>query len=101
MPAREVKDKELAFVFLEVDEGKEEKIMDELLKFDEVREVHEITGEKDILVVLEIKREMILSLPVPEPQKIAEFVTHKIAKVRGVRKTDTIIPTSSRVKTNA
>ncbi len=59
-----------AFVFLEVQLGKEQKVMEELLKFPEVKEVHEITGENDIIAVLETERDIL----VPTTQKIADFV---------------------------
>jgi DNA-binding Lrp family transcriptional regulator len=95
MPIEEMKRNERSFVLINVEPGREEKVMNELLKFDEVREAHEITGEKDIIVVLETERDMVA----PGSEKIVNFVTHKIAKIHGVRGTDTIIPTTSKIKT--
>ena len=94
MPVEELKKTARAFVFLEVALGKEQKVMEELLEFSEVKEVHEITGEKDVLAVVEIERDIV----VPGAQKIADFVTDKIGKIHGIRETQTIIPTMSKIK---
>jgi len=83
-----------AFVFLEVQLGKEQKVMEELLKFPEVKEVHEITGEDDIIAVLDTPRDIL----VPTTQKIADFVSEKIGKIHGIKDTETIIPTKSKIK---
>lgn len=95
MSIEEMKRNERSFVLINVEAGKEERVMNELLRFNEVKEVHEITGEKDILVVLETKRDMVA----PGSERIANFVTHKIARIHGVTETDTIIPTASKIKT--
>ena len=94
MPVEELKKTARAFVLLEVALGKEQKVMEELLEFSEVKEVHEITGEKDVLAVIEIERDIV----VPGAQKIADFVTDKIGKIHGIRETQTIIPTMSKIK---
>jgi DNA-binding Lrp family transcriptional regulator len=95
MPAEEMKRNERAFIMIEVEPGREDEIMRQLLKFEEVKEAHEITGEKDILVVLEIEKDIVA----PGLEKIANFVTHKVSKINGVRDTETIIPTASWIKT--
>jgi DNA-binding Lrp family transcriptional regulator len=83
-----------AFVFLSVDLGREERIMKKLSKLEEVEEVHVITGEKDLIVVLEIEREVL----VPDSRRVSEFVRNKIAMIHGVKDTETLIPTNSMVK---
>jgi len=95
LPIEEMKKNERAFVLINVEPGKEEKVMNELLKFDEVKEAHEITGKQDIIAVLETERDIVA----PGSKTIVNFVTHKIAKIHGVQETDTIIPTTSKIKT--
>ena len=93
MRIEEMKRTARAFVLIEVELGKEDEVMEKLLKFNEVTEVHEITDKKDLLAVLKIERDLV----VPSTHMI-EFVTHKIAKTQGIRETETIIPTMSKIK---
>jgi DNA-binding Lrp family transcriptional regulator len=94
MKVKEMSRKARAFVLLAVDLGKEEKVMEKLLKFDEVKEAHVIPGEKDLMIVLETEREII----VPNSTRISDFVTNKIARIPGVLDTETILPTKSKIK---
>lgn len=95
MCIEEMKRTARAFVLIEVELGKEDEVMEKVLKFNGVTEVHEITGKKDLLAVLEIERDLV----VPSTHMITEFVTHKIAKTQGIRETETIIPTMSKIET--
>jgi len=94
MSAREMKRKARAFVLLSVELGKEEEVMEKLLKIGEVKEVHIITGEKDLIVVLETERELV----VPSSKKITDLISRRIASINGVQDTETIIPTLSKTK---
>jgi len=94
MSAREMKRKARAFVLLSVELGKEEEVMEKLLKIGEVKEVHIITGEKDLIVVLETEREIV----VPSSKKITDLISRRIASINGVQDTETIIPTLSKTK---
>ena len=68
-------------------------IVQKLISFDEVKEVHMLTGEKDLLVVIEIETDLLM-----ESENILDVVINKIGKLKDVEKTDTIIPTMSRYK---
>ena len=94
MSAREMKRKARAFVLLSVALGKEEEVLEKLLKIGEVKEVHIITGEKDLIVVLETERELV----VPSSKKITDLISRRIASINGVQDTETIIPTHSKTK---
>ncbi|MDH5481685.1 MAG: Lrp/AsnC ligand binding domain-containing protein [Candidatus Bathyarchaeota archaeon] len=94
MPVEDLKRTVRAFVLLKVELGKEQKVMEDLLKLAEVKEVHEIPGQYDVLVVLDFKRDMLA----PSTQKIADFVSGTIGKIHGVHDSDTMMPTRSRVK---
>ena len=86
-----------AFVFIEVQPGKEENVLKTLLKYDEVIEAHYIAGEYDILVLLEIDlhgKGIIFS----DQEIISKFVIEKIRKLDAVQDTNTVIPTYSVTK---
>ena len=97
LSAHEMKGRHKAFVFIDVTPGKDRQVMDRLLKYDEVAEVHLIPGQYDLLVVLEFElygREIFVS-----PQEaISKFVIEKIRTLRGVLDTNTIYPTLSMTK---
>ncbi len=94
MGARVMRGKHRAFVFIDVNPGKEKKVAEELLKNNEVVEVHMITGEYDILTVLEF--ELYAKQIFTSFQEIAsKFVLDKIRKLGYVQDTKTIIPSHS------
>ena len=78
------------FVFVDTDPHADEKVEDRLLEFDEVVEVHYISGEYDILAVVEIDLhgKAIFSTV----QEIAQQVIEKIRRIRGVRDTNSMVP---------
>ena len=45
-----------AFIYIDVKPGKEKQLLENILQFDEVLEAHLISGQYDVLVVLEVKR---------------------------------------------
>ena len=82
-----------AFVFLNVEVKKLNDIVEDLIEFKEIKEVHVVTGAKDLLAVIEAEVS-----PVRQSEEIIDFVVNKIGKLKGVIDTDTIIPTKSRYK---
>ena len=94
MSAKEMKRKARAFVLIETDPGKEKEVMEKLLKFDEVKEVHLYAGEMDLIAVLEIEREIV----VPSSKRITDFVIDKIQSIGEIQDTETLIPTFSKTK---
>ena len=94
MGAKVMRGKHRAFVFVDVNPGKEKKVAEELLKNDEVVEVHMITGEYDILTVLEFElyaKQIFSSFQ----ETASTFVLDKIRKLGYVQDTKTIIPSYS------
>lgn len=94
MTAEEMKRKARAFVLIETEPGKEKEVLEKLLEFNEVKEVHIYAGEMDLIAVLETEREVI----VPSSEKITDFVIEKISSIRGIQDTETLIPTYSKTK---
>jgi len=97
MSTHEMKGKHKAFVFVDVAPGKDKKVLENLLKYDEVIEAHLVPGQYDVLVVLEFElygREIFVSAQ----ETISKFVIEKIRKLRDVRDTTTIFPSFSVTK---
>ena len=93
MTVHEMKRETRAFVYIDVNPGKEKEVLDKLLKHDEVIEAHIIAGQElyDVLVLLRIEREVFES----PTKKISEFVINTIRQLREVRETNTLIPAIS------
>jgi len=97
MSAHEMRGIHRAFVFVDVAPGKEKRVLEKLLKYDEVIEAHLISGQYDVLAVLEFElygREIFVSAQ----ETISKFVIEKIRKLREVRDTNTIFPSFSITK---
>ena len=83
-----------AFVLLKVDPGYEKDVVDDLMKVDEVKEVHIVPGEWDLLVVVESEKEVVL----PSDEKVYALVLDKIEKTKHVRDTLTMVSHFSKSK---
>ena len=95
MSAHEMKHKNRAFILIDIKPGEEKKILEQLMKYDEVIEAHIVLGQEfGLIAVLEIQREI---LETPQ-EKILKIVVEKIRKTRGVRDTKTIISAFSLTK---
>ena len=97
MSVHEVRGKYKAFVFIDVNPGKDRKVLENLMKHDEVVEAHLIPGQYDVLVVLEFElygRTIFASAQ----ETVSKFVIEKIRKLKDVRDTNTIYPTFSVTK---
>ena len=66
-----------AFVFIETKPGTEYKVVEKLLKFDEVIETHIYQGKLDIIAVLEMNRDIVA----PGNKKIADYVIKTIQHI--------------------
>ncbi len=83
-----------AFIMININFSTDMKILDKLFAIEEVQEVHSVHGTIDILVKLILKRDFLAS----DAETIAEFLDHKIRKINGINRTQTIIPGVSLVK---
>lgn len=73
--------------------AREEEVMEELLKFKEVTEVHVISGQYDLLAVAEID---LHGTPIfSTVQELSQKLVRKIRQVSGIRDTNTIVPFTS------
>ena len=97
MSTHVMKGKRRAFIFITIAPGSEEAFVKRIMRYDEVVETHLIVGEYDVLAVLEFEvygRALLWSVQ----EIVSNFVLEKIRKLKGVRDTNTIIPTRSVTK---
>ena len=84
-----------AFILMNVKAKNEFRIMEKLFALKEVREIHSVHGDVDIIVKFVLTRDLLTS----DSEIIAQFV-HKIRSISGVTSTQTLIPGVSKVKEN-
>jgi len=83
-----------AFIQLLVQARKENRIIERLFELDEVREIHSVHGDIDILVKIVLTRDLLIS----DAETIGQFVHENIRQIAGVNSTKTLIPGFSKVK---
>lgn len=84
----------IAFVLITVKAKSEYRIMDKLFQLEEVREIHSVHGEVDILVKVVLTRDLLTS----DAEIIGNFVHDNIRGISGVNHTRTLIPGYSKTK---
>jgi hypothetical protein len=84
-----------AFVLINVAAKKEMRLVDKLFKLDEVKEVHSVHGNVDIIAKIVLKRDLVSS----DAETIGDFVHGKIRQISGVISSQTLIPGYSKQKT--
>lgn len=85
-----------AFVLMNVAAKNEQTIMEKLFALNEVREVHSIHGDADVLVKVVLTRDLLSS----DAEIISEFVQGQMRQISGVISTKTLIPGRSMIKAN-
>ncbi|MFZ7125450.1 MAG: Lrp/AsnC ligand binding domain-containing protein [Desulfobacterales bacterium] len=84
-----------AFVLMNVKGGKNEhRIMEKLYSLKEIREIHSIHGNVDILIKVVLTRDLLSS----DAEIISEFVHDQLRQIPGVLSTQTLIPGRSMIK---
>lgn len=83
-----------AFIQLLVQARKEDRIVEKLFELDEVREIHSVHGDIDILVKVVLSRDLLIS----DAETIGQFVHEKIRQMPGIISSKTLIPSFSKVK---
>ena len=83
-----------AFILLKVNPGTEKQVIDELLKITEVKVVHVVPGEWDLLAEVEAEKEIV----VPSDQKVYNVVMDKIGKLDHIQDTNTMVSQFSKAK---
>ena len=83
-----------AFVLIKVAPGHEQEVVDDLMKVPDIREVHIVPGDWDIIAVVSSQREIV----VPSDEKVYKLVLDKISKIKHVQDTNTMVSQFSKSK---
>ena len=83
-----------AFVLIIVKAKSEYRIMDKLFVHDEVKELHGVHGDVDIIAKIVLTRDLLSS----DAEIIGQFVHNHIRGISGVSSTQTLIPGYSKIK---
>jgi hypothetical protein len=82
------------FVLMNVKAKNEEKLIDRLFAYDEIKELYSVHGSADLLLKVVLTRDLLSS----DAEVISNFVHNHIRQVPGVVSTETLIPGYSRIK---
>lgn len=85
-----------AFVLINVSAKKEIRLVDKLINLEEVKEVHSVHGNVDIIAKVVLKRDLVSS----DAETIGDFVHNRIRQLAGVISTQTLIPGYSKQKSD-
>jgi len=83
-----------AFILMNVQAKREHKIVEKLFELDEVREIHSVHGDVDLLVKVKLTRDLLSS----DAEMISHFVHDEVRQLTGVISTKTLIPGFSKSK---
>ena len=83
-----------AFILMNVQAKKEFKVVDKIFELEEVREVHSVHGDVDILIKIVLSRDLLSS----DAEILSQFVHEQIRQLPGVVSTQTLIPGYSKIK---
>jgi len=81
-------------ILMNVQASKEIKLMDKLFEQAEVKEVHSVHGDVDLVVKVVLTRDLLSS----DAEIISQFVHEKVRQLPGVVSTKTLIPGISKIK---
>ena len=84
----------IAFVLINVKAKSEYRVIDKLFVHDEVKEMHSVHGDVDIIAKIVLRRDLLSS----DAEIIGQFVHENIRGISGVTSTQTLIPGFSKVK---
>ena len=82
------------FILMKVQAKKEIKLMEKIYELEPVREIHSVHGDVDMLVKVELTRDLLSS----DAEIISQFVHDQIRQLPGVSSTTTLIPGISKIK---
>lgn len=83
-----------AFVLIKVAPGHEEKVVEDLMKIDQVREAHIVPGDWDIIAVVSSEKQIV----VPSDERVYRIVIDKINKIKHIQDTNTLVSQFSQTK---
>jgi len=82
------------FILMNLQASKEMKLIEKLYALEEVKEIFSVHGDVDLLVKVELTRDMLSS----DAEVISHFVHERVRQLPGIIKTNTLIPGFSKIK---
>ena len=82
------------FILMNVQAKREFKLIEKLYELEQVKEIHSVHGDVDLLVKVVLTRDLLSS----DAEIISQFVHEKVRQLPGVISTNTLIPGLSRIK---
>ena len=82
------------FILMNLQTSKGMKLIEKLYALDEVKEIYSVHGEVDLLVKVELTRDLLSS----DAEVISQFVHERVRQLPGIISTNTLIPGFSKIK---
>jgi DNA-binding Lrp family transcriptional regulator len=82
------------FILMKLQAKKEMKLIEKLYALEEVKEIYSVHGDVDLLVKVELIRDLLSS----DAETISQFVHEKVRQLPGIISTNTLIPGFSKIK---
>jgi uncharacterized ParB-like nuclease family protein/DNA-binding Lrp family transcriptional regulator len=82
------------FILMKVQTNKETKLIEKIYALEEVKEIYWVHGDVDVLVKVEITRDLLSS----DAEVISQFVHEKVRQIDGIISTNTLIPGFAKIK---
>ena len=82
------------FILMNLQTRKEMKLIEKLYALDEVKEIYSVHGDVDLLVKVELTRDLLSS----DAEVISQFVHERVRQLPGIISTNTLIPGFSKLK---
>jgi hypothetical protein len=82
------------FILMNLETIKEKKLIEKLYALDEVKEIYWVHGDVDLLVKVELTRDLLSS----DAEVISQFVHERVRQLPGIISTNTLIPGFSKKK---
>ena len=84
----------IAFVLVKIDTKRDHRVVDKLFFLKEVKEVHLVHGNVDIIAKIILQRDLLTS----DAVTIGEFIQNQVRRIQGVVSTETLIPSYSKTE---
>jgi hypothetical protein len=82
------------FILMKLQTNRETKLIEKLYALEEIKEIYWVHGDVDLLVKVEMTRELISS----DAEIISQFVYERVRQLPGIISTNTLIPGISKIK---
>jgi hypothetical protein len=83
------------FILMNLQTNRETKLIEKLYALEEIKEIYLVHGDVDLLVKVELTRDLVSS----DAEVISQFVYERVRQLPGIISTNTLIPGYSKIKT--